>query len=124
MIKILGAEALRNACNDDLLALQKKADASNEQALIGQKRAEEALKLGLGIKADDFIWTVDTIDDGIEILTGVRAGTIEEEGTVNGMVNKVLKGFSDKMKAFADGGEDKLAKQNGQLHWVSDITSQ
>ena len=69
------------------------------------------------------IWTVDTIDDGIEILTGIRAGTIEEEGTVNGMVNKVLIGFSDRMKSFGDGG-DELAKQNGQVHWVSDIASQ
>ena len=70
------------------------------------------------------IWTVETIDDGIEILTGIRAGTIEEEGTVNGMVNKVLKGFSERMKSFADGGEDESARQNGQVHWVSDIASQ
>ena len=54
MIKILGAEALRNACNDDLLVLQKTAETTNDQELIGQKRAEEALKLGLGIKADGF----------------------------------------------------------------------
>ena len=70
------------------------------------------------------IWTVDTIDDGIEILTGIRAGSIAEEGTVNGMVNKVLKGFSEKMKSFGEGGEDELARQNGQVHWVSDIASQ
>jgi predicted ATP-dependent protease len=70
------------------------------------------------------IWTVDTIDDGIEILTGIRAGTIEEEGTVNGMVNKVLKGFSERMKLFVADGEDESAKQNGQVHWVSDIASQ
>jgi predicted ATP-dependent protease len=70
------------------------------------------------------IWTVDTIDDGIEMLTGIRAGTVEEEGTVNGMVNRALKGFSDKMKSFADGGEDELAKQNGKGHLVTDITPQ
>ena len=70
------------------------------------------------------IWTVDTIDDGIEILTGIRAGTIAEEGTVNGMVNKVLKGYAEKMKSFGEGGEDELARQNGQVHWVSDIASQ
>jgi Cdc6-like AAA superfamily ATPase len=71
MIKILGAEALRNACNDDLLALQKTADASTEQALIGQKRAEEALKLGLGIKADGFNVFVSG-DDGTGKLTAVK----------------------------------------------------
>jgi hypothetical protein len=35
-----------------------------------------------------------------------------------------LKGFSERMKSFGDGGEDELARQNGQVHWVSDIASQ
>lgn len=70
------------------------------------------------------IWTVDSIDDGIEILTGIRAGTISEEGTVNGMVNKVLKGFSERMRLFSEGDEEELVKQNGQVHWVSDIAAQ
>lgn len=71
MIKILGAETLRNTCSDDLLELQKMAEASNEQALIGQKRAEEALKLGLGIHADGFNVFVSG-DDGTGKLTAVK----------------------------------------------------
>ncbi|MFM2233413.1 MAG: hypothetical protein RJB31_2114 [Bacteroidota bacterium] len=71
MIKILDAEAMRNACNDDLQELQKIAEASNDQALIGQERAEEALKLGLGIKADGFNIFVSG-DDGTGKLTAVK----------------------------------------------------
>lgn len=47
------------------------------------------------------IWAVDTIDDGIEVLTGVKAGSIEEEGTVFNLVNKTLISYSEKMKQFA-----------------------
>jgi predicted ATP-dependent protease len=41
------------------------------------------------------IYPVDTIDQGIEILTGVRAGTLEEPGTINHMVNARLRKMSD-----------------------------
>jgi len=37
------------------------------------------------------IYPVDTIDTGIEILTGVRAGKIGEAGTINHMVDERLK---------------------------------
>ena len=45
------------------------------------------------------VYAVDTIDNGIEILTGVRAGTIEEPGTVNYLVAKRLREMGDKMRA-------------------------
>src|SRR5579863_69038 len=41
------------------------------------------------------IYPVDTIDQGIEILTGVRAGTLEEPGTINHLVNARLHRMSD-----------------------------
>ncbi len=47
------------------------------------------------------IWAVDTIDDGIEILTGVPAGSIWEDGTVFGMVNAALNIYADRMKQFS-----------------------
>jgi len=53
--------------------------------------------------------------------------TIEREAELSGPIHtkdKVLKGFSERMKSFADGGEDESARQNGQVHWVSDIASQ
>ena len=41
------------------------------------------------------IYPVDTIDEGIEILTGVRAGTLEEPGTINHLVSARLRQMSD-----------------------------
>jgi predicted ATP-dependent protease len=41
------------------------------------------------------IYPVDTIDQGIEILTGVRAGTLEQPGTINHLVNARLHRMSD-----------------------------
>jgi lon-related putative ATP-dependent protease len=47
------------------------------------------------------IWAVDTIDDGIEVLTGMKAGSLEEPGTIFNLVNNVLVSYADKMKSFA-----------------------
>ena len=41
------------------------------------------------------IYPVSTIDEGIEILTGVRAGALEEPGTVNHLVSARLHRMSD-----------------------------
>jgi len=53
------------------------------------------------------IYAVKTIDQGIEILTGVKAGTREKDGefeeeTVNYRVDKRLKEMADKMREFAE----------------------
>jgi predicted ATP-dependent protease len=63
-------------------------------------------------KAGQFrIWAVDTIDQGIEILTGVRAGVRQadgsfEPGTINGRVEARLKVFADKARALQKTGRD------------------
>jgi lon-related putative ATP-dependent protease len=54
------------------------------------------------------IYPVKTIDQGIEILTGVEAGERKEDGsyeagTVNYLVDEKLKGFADKWKSFRTG---------------------
>lgn len=41
------------------------------------------------------IYPVDTIDQGIEILTGVRAGTLDQPGTINYLVSRRLRDMSD-----------------------------
>jgi lon-related putative ATP-dependent protease len=57
-------------------------------------------------KAGEFaIYPVSTIDEGIELLTGVPAGERDEngafaEGSVNARVEQTLIGFSEKMHAF------------------------
>jgi len=51
------------------------------------------------------IYPIRTIDEGIELLTGVRAGAPGEEGTVNGLVNRRLAELARGLKSFAAGGE-------------------
>ncbi len=54
------------------------------------------------------IYPVRVIDEGIELLTGVRSGSAEEEGTVNGAVSRRLDELATGLKAFAriiDSGE-------------------
>ncbi len=51
------------------------------------------------------IYPIRTIDEGIELLTGVRAGAPGEEGTVNGLVNRRLAELARGLKSFAAGAE-------------------
>jgi ATP-dependent Lon protease len=51
------------------------------------------------------VYPIRTIDEGIQLLTGVRAGTPEESGTVNGSVNRRLSELAAGLKAFAAGSE-------------------
>ncbi|MBC6490109.1 Lon protease family protein [Flavihumibacter stibioxidans] len=48
------------------------------------------------------IWAVDTIDDGIEILTGVKSGSPVQEGTVAYFVKQALDEYADRMKEFSN----------------------
>ncbi|HEY7727857.1 MAG TPA: hypothetical protein VID50_05340, partial [Candidatus Eisenbacteria bacterium] len=50
-----------------------------------------------------------TVDDGIELLTGVKAGDAGAdgrfpEGTVNGLVSQTLRRFAESFREFAAGG--------------------
>ncbi len=47
------------------------------------------------------LYPIRTIDEGIELLTGVRAGTNEEDGTINGLVSRRLRALAVGLKTFA-----------------------
>ena len=56
------------------------------------------------------VYAVDTIDEGLEILTGMEAGVpgpggAFPEGSVNGRVAAKLKRFAEGLRAFGGGGE-------------------
>ncbi|MBI4525673.1 MAG: AAA family ATPase [Deltaproteobacteria bacterium] len=51
------------------------------------------------------VYPVRHIDEGVEILTGIRAGEIGEEGTVNEAVTRRLRELALGLKAFAVSGE-------------------
>jgi lon-related putative ATP-dependent protease len=70
------------------------------------------------VKAGKFhIWSVSTIEEGIEILTGLPAGEMQEdgtypEGTINYLVNKRLHEFGESMKKFGTSHE----KEEKKMH--------
>ena len=71
--------------------------------LMLRKDIVEAVK-----KSRFHIWAVETIDQGIEILTEHQAGTRNREGkfpegTVHDLVNKKLQEFAERMKEFWSG---------------------
>jgi lon-related putative ATP-dependent protease len=83
--------------------------ASNVQNLMLKEEVVDAVKAG-----QFHIYSVKTIDEGIEVLTGVKAGERQkdgtfENGTVNDRVNRQLKGMAEKLKEFpsAAAGEKK-----------------
>lgn len=82
---------------------------SNVTNLMLKEEVVEAVE-----KGKFHIWAVKTIDDGIEILTGVPAGQWQEdgsfeEGSVNDRVDKRLKEMAMLLLEF---GKDKVEKQD------------
>ncbi len=70
--------------------------ASNIKNLMLKEEVVDA------IKEDKFkIWTANNIEEGIEVLTGVKAGSIWEDGTIINMVNNTLNIFAARIKEFA-----------------------
>ncbi|NLF88511.1 AAA family ATPase [Candidatus Bathyarchaeota archaeon] len=73
---------------------------SNVQNLMLKEEVLEAVKAG-----QFNIYSVKTIDEGIEVLTGAKAGHRRpdgtyEEGTVNYLVDKALGEMADKLKEY------------------------
>jgi lon-related putative ATP-dependent protease len=57
------------------------------------------------------IWAVSTIDEGIQILTGIEAGTRKEdgsypEGTINYKVDKCLREMANRLRFYSFAGKD------------------
>jgi len=74
--------------------------ASNVQNLMLKEEVVDAVKAG-----QFHIYSVKTIDEGIEILTGIKAGERQkdgtfDDGTVNYRVDKQLQGMAEKLKEF------------------------
>jgi lon-related putative ATP-dependent protease len=74
--------------------------ASNVQNLMLKDEIVEAAKNG-----NFTVYPVSTIDEGIEVLTGVKAGELHqdgtfEEGTVNYLVDKRLKEMAEVMREY------------------------
>ena len=84
--------------------------ASNVQNLMLKEEVVEVVKQG-----KFHLYSVNTIDEGIEVLTGVRAGKrlpdgTFEEGTINDKVDKRLMVMAERLREFAEGEPGKKSK--------------
>ncbi len=84
---------------------------SNAQNLMLKEEVVEAVK-----KKKFHIYAVKTIDEGIEILTGVKAGKRNSDGTfekdtVNFKVDKSLREMAEKLKEFPEFTLERKAKK-------------
>jgi predicted ATP-dependent protease len=80
--------------------------AANVQHLMLREDVVEAVKNGRFA-----IYPVGTVDEGIEILTGVQAGGRDREGrfpagTVNRLVEDKLTSFAERGRSFAKGDRE------------------
>ena len=74
--------------------------ASNAQHLMLKEEVLDAIKAG-----KFHVWSVATIDEGVELLTGVKAGARKkddtfEPGSVNYLVQRRLSEMADKVKEY------------------------
>jgi predicted ATP-dependent protease len=87
--------------------------ASNVQNLMLKEEVVEAVNAG-----KFHIYTAKTIDEGIETLTGVNAGTRGndgnfDEGTVNALVDKKFREMADKFAMYSlTAGEPKKKSED------------
>jgi lon-related putative ATP-dependent protease len=86
---------------------------SNVRNLMLKEEVVQAVEAG-----DFHIYPVRTIDEGIEVLTGVKAGKRQkngkyEAGSINGRVEKRLMTLAEKLRDFGRSGEnDKKRKED------------
>jgi predicted ATP-dependent protease len=89
--------------------------SSNIQNLMLKEDVVEA------VRENKFkIWAIDTIDDGMEVLTGLHSGSTEEEGSIKWLINKTLMEYSETLKEFTL-EEDEEEETNTNQPWVSDV---
>jgi len=85
--------------------------ASNEQNLMLKEEVIDAVKQG-----KFHIYSVANIDEGIELLTGVKAGKkingVYEEGSVNAKVDQCFKEMADQMTKYYAYAEERVRKQS------------
>jgi ATP-dependent Lon protease len=87
---------------------------SNVKDLMLRKDVVEAVK-----KKKFHVYAVKTIDEGIEILTGKKAGEIKPDGTypkgtINALVNEKLKELAEGLKKFGDEEKKEGNKKSGR----------
>jgi ATP-dependent Lon protease len=86
---------------------------SNVKDLMLRKDVVEAVKTG-----KFQVYAVKAIDEGIEILTGKKAGEMKTDGTypkgtINALVDEKLRGLAEGLKKFGEEEEEQEKKKGG-----------
>ena len=86
--------------------------ASNVRNLMLKEEVVEAVRQG-----KFHVYPVTTIDEGIEVLTGLKAGKPQPDGSfepdsVNDRVQKRLTALAEKLRDFSRGEEPSAKKSN------------
>ena len=68
---------------------------SNVRNLILRKDVQQAIADGLF-----HVYPIRTIDEGLELLTGYKAGSVDEEDTIHWLVEQRLARMSEQLKGF------------------------
>ncbi|MGO1370258.1 MAG: hypothetical protein ACTHVE_00220 [Senegalia sp. (in: firmicutes)] len=62
----INADKFKNECDLNIFDFETTEDVDNWEGIIGQKRAMESPEFGPSI---------ETVEEGIEILTGIKGGS-------------------------------------------------
>jgi lon-related putative ATP-dependent protease len=68
---------------------------SNVRNLILRKDVQQAIADGVF-----HVYPIETIDQGLELLTGFKAGSVDEEDTIHWLVNQRLSRMTEQLKGF------------------------
>jgi lon-related putative ATP-dependent protease len=79
--------------------------SSNVRNLMLKEEVQEA------IANNKFkIWAIDSIEEGIEILTGREFGSTENEGSIAYLIDQRISDYADNLKAFASTNKHKIVE--------------
>ncbi len=82
--------------------------ASNVRGLILRDDVRKAIEDG-----EFHVYAIETVDQGLELLTGVKAGSPEEAGTLHRLVDKRLRSMAEQLRSFGAPRETRVVTPAG-----------
>jgi predicted ATP-dependent protease len=82
--------------------------ASNVKGLILRDDVRKAIADG-----DFHVYAIETVEEGLELLTGFKAGSPEEEGTLHRLVDERLRSMAEDLRAFGAARETRVVAPAG-----------
>jgi predicted ATP-dependent protease len=83
--------------------------AANVRGLVLKKEVREAIAAG-----KFHLYAIRTVDEGLELLTGFKAGSPEEESTLHWMVDNRLRSMARELRSFGSTRETRIVPESGR----------